>query len=151
MIRLSTKIRYGTRAMVDICLHYSAAPVLAKDVAKRQGVSKKYLDSLLRELTTKGLLRSQRGSGGGFVLARAAGEITMKQIIEALGGEMALSECTTDDASCRQSTQCASRWLWQQLRKLLSDYLDGITLLDMARRQNQLCEVKNDDTKSDPR
>ena len=65
MIKLSTKVRYGTRAMIDICLHCGAAPVLARDVAQRQGVSKKYLDSLLRELTSKGLLRSQRGTGGG--------------------------------------------------------------------------------------
>lgn len=141
MIRLSTKVRYGARAMVDICLNCGAAPVLARDVARRQGVSKKYLDSLLRELTTKGLLRSQRGAGGGFVLARPAAEISMKQVIEALGGELAFTECTGAN-TCDSCGACAMHELWLELKTLLNDHLDRLSLLEMAKRQHQLCEVK---------
>ncbi len=137
-MRLSTKVRYGARAMVDICMQGEGATVMSKDIAKRQGLSKKYLDALLRELKNSGLLRSQRGAGGGFVLAKDPNEITMEDVVAALEGDLALTDCVQQASVCQGTDCCATYLLWKEVSDQISNTLSSLSLAEMAERQTNL-------------
>ena len=93
-MKLSTKGRYGVRLMFDLALHYGEGTVSLKDVAKRQGISEKYLWHLIPPLKNAGLINSTRGSQGGYVLAKPPHLISLKEILLVLEGSMCLVDCT---------------------------------------------------------
>jgi len=132
-VRISTKARYGLRAMLELARCHGQAPVLMATVAERQDLSRKYLHALLTRLKTAGLVRSQRGIGGGFVLARPPDEIRLGDIIRALEGPLVLVDCVGDPRACRRSKDCAARGVWQRLAETVENRLDSVTLAEMAR------------------
>jgi len=104
-MKLSTKVRYGVRAMLDLALYQSGRPVLVKSIAEREDLSKKYLESLLAALKSAGLLRSVRGAKGGYLLARPAEEITMEMIAAALEAPSCwLTAWTTRESAAARAT-----------------------------------------------
>ncbi len=133
-MKLSTKVRYGTRAMVDLAMHQGERPVLVKAIAERQSLSKKYLESLLAALKTAGLLRSVRGAKGGYLLARTPDEITLEMVTNALDGPLALTDCIDTPSVCGQARDCVTRELWRDLTDALRAKLREITLADLAKR-----------------
>ncbi len=136
-MRLSTRGRYGTRAMLDVALHGAEGPVRVKDIAKRQEVSKKYLEHLISRLETAGLLTSIRGASGGMTLARPASEIKLSEILQALEGPIDLVECVDNPEWCPRSASCATRDIWMQIGRLTSDFLESKTLEDLCRQQRE--------------
>jgi Rrf2 family cysteine metabolism transcriptional repressor len=134
-MKLSTRGRYGTRAMLDVALHCAEGPVHLKDIARRQEVSKKYLEHLISRLEAAGLLRSIRGAGGGISLARPPSEIKLSEILQTLEGPIALVECVDNPEWCSRSSSCATRDIWMQMGQLLSDLLESKTLEDLCRQQ----------------
>ena len=136
-MKLSTRGRYGTRAMLDVALHCAEGPVRLKDIARRQEVSKKYLEQLISRLEATGLLTSIRGAGGGITLARPASDIKLSEILQTLEGPIALVECVDNPERCPRSSSCATRDIWMEMDQRLSDLLESKTLEDLCRQQRE--------------
>jgi len=136
-MRLSTKGRYGARAMLDLALNSSKGPVLLREIAKRQEVSEKYLEHSITTLRKAGLVRSIRGARGGYVLAKLPSQIRLSEIMEVLEGSMAPVECVDDPQVCQRAQLCVTRDIWAEMKEAIDNILESITLQDMVERQNR--------------
>ena len=130
-VRLSTRSRYGLRAVVSITRN-ERKPVTCETLAACEDVSKKYLDRLLNLLRGAGLLRSSKGKGGGYILARPPEEITVGDVVCALESGMYLVPCVDDPSVCEKAGTCPSRQVWCTAAAVMKDTLNGITLADLA-------------------
>ncbi len=134
-MRLSTRGRYGVRAMYDLALHYGAGPVSLKATAERQRVSEHYLEQLMAGLRRAGLVTSSRGALGGYELARSPREITVGDIVRVLEGSMDPAECVAEgDAAsdaCDRADECAMRLVWKKLKDCMNRVLNSISLEDL--------------------
>ncbi len=137
-MRLTTKMRYGTRAMLDLALHHNCGPTSLNDIAKRQNLSLKYLERLFATLQSSGLVRGIRGAHGGYQLSQSPGEVTLRQLYETLEDSNALVECTTDPQACDRSKTCVTLPVWAQLFDVCMETLDSITLDDLVQRAQQM-------------
>ena len=137
MMKLSTKGRYGTRLMLDLAINYGKGPVLLKDVAERQEISEKYLGHLIPPLKAAGLLNSTRGAHGGYTLAKAPENITLREVIQAVEGEMAVVECVSSPKICSRVDSCVTRDIWSLMSEKITEVLDSTTLQDMVNRQGE--------------
>lgn len=136
-MKLSTRARYGTRALLDLALHRGEKPVLLRDVAQRQQVSPLYLEHLISPLLAAGILRSTRGARGGISLVKAPEDIKLSEIVQLLEGSIAPAECVNDPDSCPRSSTCVTRDIWEELKKAMSGVLESTTLQDLVERQNE--------------
>jgi len=134
-MRLSTRGRYGTRALLELAMHQGEGPVLLRDIARKQEISLSYLEHLITPLIAAGFVVSTRGPKGGVMLARPANEIRLNEIIHILDGPIAPVECVNSKKACARSEKCAPRDIWQELRKAMNDVLSSTTLKDLVRRQ----------------
>ncbi len=133
-MKLSTVTRYGLRALSDLCAQADESPVAVGDIARRQGIPLSYLEQLFARLRRGHLVKSVRGAQGGYVLARPAREITIAEIIRALGEPIAFGDCQTE-AGCSNTQQCATFELWQRLKDSVDGILETTTLEDIARKE----------------
>jgi Rrf2 family protein len=131
-MRISTKGRYGLRAMFELARCYSEGPLVMSAIAERQGLSRKHLHELLTCLTSAGLVRGIRGPGGGFVLTRLPGDIRLSEVLRALEGPLALVQCVSDRRACKRVNRCAARKVWHRLSRAIEEILDGATLEDLV-------------------
>lgn len=134
-MRLSTKGRYGARAMLDLSLHYGEGPILLKDIARRQQVSERYLENLIVALKAAGLVTSMRGAHGGFTLAKPPSQIKLSEIIQSVEGSIAPAECVDDPKVCSRADLCVTRDIWTEMRDAMSAILESTTLQDLVQRQ----------------
>jgi len=141
-MKLSTKARYGMRAMVDLALHYEKGPILLKDIAKRQEVSMKYLDHIISTLRANGLIESAKTRHSGYVVSRPPCQIKTYEIIKAVEGSLAPVDCVDDPKICHRADFCATLNLWKKLKKSMRDVLEGVTLEDLANEQREIIEQK---------
>lgn len=129
---ISTKGRYALRVMIDLAEHRSDDFVALKEVADRQGISEKYLESIIRMLVKAKVLESLRGKGGGYRLKKSPDEYTAGSILRLTEESLAPVSCLEEDADrCPRMTQCRTRALWQGLDKVINDYLDNVTVADL--------------------
>jgi Rrf2 family protein len=135
-MKVSTRSRYGLRLLVDLCRRDPGKPVFLGDIAKSQAISEKYLSKLVIPLRGAGILKSERGSRGGYVLARKPESISLREIVETLEGGISLIDCTDDIASCSRSADCSARSVWAGLEKAVRDYCEAVSLADIAGREN---------------
>ena len=132
-MKISTKGRYALRMMVDIAEHQKDGYVTLKDVALRQGISKKYLEQIALHISQAGMLRAVRGYQGGYMLARPASEYSVHSILQVVEGSMAPVTCLQQaEYNCERRDTCRTLPLWQGLEALISNYLSGITLEDVV-------------------
>lgn len=136
-MRLSTKGRYGVRALLDVALNCEAGPVLLKDIARRQDISAQYLEHLISPLIKAGILRSLRGSRGGITLGKLPEEIRLSQVVEILEGSVAPVECVDNPSICSRSGFCVTRDVWAEIKAATTGVLDAITLSDLIQRQKE--------------
>jgi len=129
---VSTRTRYGTRAMLELGLNHGAGPVSVRQISQRQEISDKYLEQLVQRLKEAGLVTSIRGAGGGYLLARPPADIRMSDIVQALEGRIADMPCLGDPAACHRSATCASRDVWSHLEGQIALVLDSITVADLV-------------------
>lgn len=134
-MQLSTRTRYGVRALLDIALCADREPVLLREIAERQEVSKGYLEQLILALQSAGFIRSIRGKRGGFVLIKSPSEITLDEVVKALERTVSLVECVNDSQICDRSVNCATRKLWIRLADVMQRELRGLTLKDLMEWQ----------------
>ncbi len=136
MMRLSTRSRYGLRAMKCIALA-GGEPLTSEEIAGREDVSKKYLDGILGALRGAGLIESHRGQGGGYTLSRAPGQISANEVVEVLEGGTALVPCLDDPAQCSRSPGCATREVWKAVSVAIGEVLLGVTIEDLASKEKE--------------
>ncbi len=130
-MKLSTRMRYGMRAMLEIAEHSTGRPVDLNEISKKQGISKKYLHALLVQLKNAGLLTSVRGNTGGYLLSRKPNEITLLVVFTALEGNVELVDCVTHSALCARAGDCAARKFWERLSATIRRELESTTLADL--------------------
>jgi len=140
-LQLSTKVRYGLRAILQIALQKEDTPVMTSLIAEEQMLSKKYLENLLNKLRIAGLIRSVRGSKGGYFLVKEPENITLEDIVIALDGPIALTQCVASNDSCEFTKDCAAHDLWSDMTDLFSDFLKTQTLKDLIYKHNKKKEV----------
>ena len=130
MIRVSTKGRYGTRLMLNLARNYNDGrkAVILKQVAEEEEISIRYLEQIILPLKIYKLVKSIRGAGGGYSLARNPSEITLCSILEALEGSCALVDCVEDKELCHRLPTCAAHEIWKEASDILKDYFEKITL-----------------------
>ncbi|MBU1162768.1 MAG: Rrf2 family transcriptional regulator [Proteobacteria bacterium] len=141
-MRLSTKSRYGTRAMLDIAINYEKGPVSVKSIAHRQGISVKYLEQIIPLLKMAGLIRSVRGAGGGYTLSKDVHQIKLRDIIDALEGSMFPVDCVDNPEICNRANKCVTYEIWKAIQDTINNMLDSITLADMVERQLKINSTK---------
>lgn len=132
-MKLSTKGRYSSRAMLDLAVNYGQGPVSIKDIARRQEISERYLENIMTALISGGLVVSTRGKGGGFMLSKSPHEIRLIEILHIVEGSIALVHCVDDPKKCRRSEKCVTCDIWGMLKKAMTNLLDSITLNDMVK------------------
>ena len=135
-MKLSTKGRYGTRAILDIALHDREGPVPLKDIAQRQQISLPYLEHLITPLIEGGIIRSTRGIGGGVALVKSPEEIRLSEIIGLLEGSIAPVKCIADPSICNRSEFCVMRDIWIKVKTAMDEILESTTLQDLIERQH---------------
>jgi Rrf2 family protein len=129
---ISTKGRYALRVMIDLAEHDKGTPVPLKDIAERQGISKKYLEIIVKDLVDGKLVRGASGKGGGYVLLRKPEEYSVGEIVELMEGTLAPVACLQKDAEeCPRYGSCATLPLWQELDQLVHDFLYRKKLTDL--------------------
>jgi len=136
-MKLSTRGRYGTRALLDLALHRGEKPVPLKDIAQRQNIPLQYLEHLITPLIAGGIVWSTRGARGGVSLARPPEEIKLSEVIGLLEGSIALVECVNDPKYCSRSDLCVTRDIWGELKKVMDGVLESTTLQDLVERQKR--------------
>ncbi|MGM0368204.1 MAG: RrF2 family transcriptional regulator [Actinomycetota bacterium] len=131
-MKLSTRSRYGTRLMLELALNYNNGPVLLKDISQKQDVSLKYLGQLIIPLKAAGLIGSTRGAHGGYFLAKPPSEIKISKIVTSVEGSLDLVECVSHESVCEKSDDCITRKIWKELSNRCYQFLDSITLSELA-------------------
>ena len=136
-MKLSTRGRYTTRALLDLALHQGEGTVPLKDIAKRQQISLRYLEHLITPLKTGGILQSTRGPRGGISLAKPPEEIKLSEVIQLLEGSIAPSECVDNPGICSRSPFCVTRDIWSEMKRAMDGILESTTLQDLVERQKK--------------
>ena len=130
-MRITTKSRYATRMVLDIALHQEHGPVPIGDIARRQNISVKYLEKLIRELRKAGLIHSRRGPQGGHMLARPATDITVGDIVRVLECPPQPEDCVLAEKTCGECTlagQCITRGIWIDTTRVMFEKLDSYVI-----------------------
>jgi Rrf2 family cysteine metabolism transcriptional repressor len=136
-MKLSTRTRYGVRALLELALHEGKGTVFLKDIAARQQISLAYLEHLVAPLIAGGIIRSVKGPKGGIALAKKPGDIKLIEITQLLEGSLAPVECVDHPEVCKRSSKCAARDVWSELKKAMDGVLEATTLQDLAERQKK--------------
>lgn len=132
-MKISTKGRYALRLMVDLAEHKDNGFIALKDVAKRQNISKKYLEQIVPVLNGAGLLATNRGNRGGYRLAKEPKEYTVGDILRITEGSIAPVSCLDSEINlCERKNFCQTLYVWEGLYKVVNEYLDGITVQDIV-------------------
>ena len=131
---VSTKGRYALRVMIDLAEHHSGEYIPLKEVASRQEISEKYLESIISVLVKAGFLQGLRGKGGGYRLTRSPEQYTAGAILRLTEGSLAPVACLENGAApCSRLSECRTLPMWKNLDHLVNDYLESITLADLAQ------------------
>ena len=136
-MKLSTRTRYGTRALLELALRKGEGPIFLKDIAKQQEISLPYLEHLIAPLIAGGVIRSTKGPKGGISLARNPEEIKLSEITQLLEGTVAPVECIDDPGACSRSSSCVTRDVWKEVSDAINGILTSITLEDMVNRRRE--------------
>ena len=135
---ISTKGRYALRVMIDLAEYQAEDFIPLKVIAERQEISEKYLESIIKLLVRARLLNGVRGKGGGYQLTKAPEQYTVGSILRLTEDSMAPASCLQSDAAtCPRMASCRTLPLWQGLNKVISDYLDNITIADLVRSDTE--------------
>ena len=135
MLKLSTKARYGLRAMVELACHEGEGPVQLRAIAGAQNLSPKYLEQLTIPLRNSGLIHSERGPRGGYRLAKPASRITALDVVRAVEGAVTLLDCVSEPDVCERSAGCAARGLWSKVSAAINATLREVTLADLREKE----------------
>jgi len=143
-MKLSTKGKYGVRAVFEIARHYGKGPITIKEISERQGISFSYLEQILHKLGKARLIESVRGPAGGYLLGRLPQDLTIGDIVRALEGPIALSHCLEpgERGDCHQTDDCVARMVWAKVGAKIEEALDSISFQDLLQNQKEQILLK---------
>ena len=133
-MKLSTRSRYGLRAILELAMEHGNGPVQIKTIAKRQDISNKYLEQLMSILKSSGLVRSIRGAKGGYTLAKEPKEITVADVFLTLEGPLVTVECLEHPEFCTKCTDCVTRYVWGKIHGSVLEVMQSITLQELVEK-----------------
>ena len=136
-MRVSMKVDYGVRALLDLAQHYGAGPIQTAEIAERQGVPEPYLDQLLTNLRKVGLVKSRRGPNGGYVLAQDPTQLSLGSIFSALDGPLVPIDCLDGSMDCNLAGHCAQQDVWRRIEEVTHSVLEATKLADLVTTQRQ--------------
>jgi Rrf2 family protein len=139
---LSTKGRYGLKAIFELALNYGLGPVSLKKISDKYDISESYLEQLFAKLKKSGYIDTVRGPQGGYFLAKNPNEITVGMILRTLEGDITTSECINKEVCSRESI-CATRVILEKIEKSINNVIDNITLADMQAEQKNILTEEN--------
>jgi len=144
-MKLTTKGRYGVKAMIDLALQGSEEPVSLKSIAERQNLSENYLEQLFAVLKKSDLVKSVRGAQGGYLLAGNPADITIGSILRSLEGSLAPVDCVLeeDPVKCDKSDSCITKFVWEKIRDSVNSVVDSITLADLIAEYKKKNDAKD--------
>ena len=132
-MKIFTKGRYALRMMLDLALNEETGYIPIKEIAKRQGISDKYLEQIISVLNRAGFVKSVRGAGGGYKLTKKPSEYTVRMILELTEGSLAPVACLEDEVNtCERAESCVTLGVWKKIYKAVNDVVDNITLQDLV-------------------
>lgn len=137
-MKLSTKITYGVRALFDIAYHSCGKPAKVKDIARRQGISPRYIEQIFIDFKKHDIIKTVRGPNGGYLLAHEPGEISLGDIIKSIEGNIELVSCksvsTEETDECMIKKQCVTAPIWNELNDKISSFFNSISIQDLCER-----------------
>ena len=137
-MKISTKGRYAMRMMLDLAEHQNCGFIALKDIAERQNISKKYLEQIIPILNRSGIPKTNRGSQGGYQLAKTPDKYTVGEILRLTEGSLSPIACVEENpAECERSGDCAMLPIWQGLYQVINEYLDSITLQNIMDQHRE--------------
>lgn len=139
-LKLSTKGRYGLRALIDLALHCEGEPVSITSIAARQGISERYLEQLMGMLKKAGLVKSIRGAAGGYALAKRASEISVGDVLRALEGSLEPVDCPglSSEAGCKSADNCVTKYVWQRINESITRTVDEMMLDGLVEESRKM-------------
>ena len=140
-MKLSTKGRYGLRALVDIAVYSEEGPVSISAVSKRQNITIRYLEQLLPKLKKAGIIKSIRGAQGGYYLAKPLEDISVGDVLRSLEGDLNLVECseiTGDGKECVGSKYCVTKTVWRKINDSIRETVDSICLKELVEEAKEI-------------
>ena len=142
-MKISTKGRYALRLMLDLALNSNGTAVPLKEVAERQGISDKYLEQIVTQLSRASLVRSVRGAGGGYLLTRNPSEYSVGESLRVLEGNLAPVSCAEGTGCCDRADRCVTVEVWREIQAAVSQVVDSMTLADLVRRYHEKCSQES--------
>ncbi len=131
-MKISTKGRYALRIMIDLAMQPGDSAVPLRDISKRQGITLKYMEQIMPLLTKAGYVRGFRGNNGGYLLAKSPQDYRVGDILRTVEGSLAPIACLDDATNrCVRQDQCPTLPFWEGLWKVVTDYVDGVSLADL--------------------
>jgi Rrf2 family cysteine metabolism transcriptional repressor len=140
-VKLSTRTRYGIRAVLELAIIYGQGPLQLKVIAQHQDISVKYLEQIIAMLKSGGFIRSVRGARGGYILAKSPNQIKLSDVFDCLEGPVNTVECVENQDSCVRAADCIARQVWMQVEDAINNVLQSITLqdlVDIAKHKREL-------------
>jgi Rrf2 family cysteine metabolism transcriptional repressor len=136
-MKLSTRTRYATRAMLELAENFGKGPLQTRVIAKHQEISVKYLEQIMSALKSAGLIKSQRGAKGGYILAQSPEKIKLSEIFDIFEGQVLTVECVSNEKFCDRAGDCVARQVWCEIQKAMKGILESITLQDALDKSKQ--------------
>ena len=139
-MKISTKGRYGLRALIDLAQYSEIEPVSINSIASRQGISERYLEQLMMLLKKAGLVKSIRGAGGGYVLAKEIDQISVGDVLRALEGDLKPVECAAYDSedSCEAAGGCVTKYVWQRINESINQTVNEMSLKELVEESKKI-------------
>ena len=131
-MKLSTRTRYGSRALVEIALGYPERAICVREIAQNQRISPKYLEQIIAELKLAGLVRPIRGMHGGYTLTRPPDRINLREVFDVLEGSVAPVDCVDQPDICSFRSACPTRGTWVAVKAAITDVLERTSLQDLV-------------------
>ena len=131
-MKLSTKGRYGLKAMLELAIRYNEGPISIKYIAESQDIPERYLEQLFSKLKKSGLIKSIRGAQGGYMLMDEPSKISVGDILRVLEGPISISECISEDGKCSKQSKCATRLVWKRMKKAIDEVVNTTYLQDIV-------------------
>lgn len=148
-MKITTKGRYGLRALIDLAKYSEIEPVSINSIATRQGISERYLEQLMTLLKKAGIIKSIRGAGGGYVLAREMSDISVGDILRALEGSLESVECAafSQDDSCEAAGGCVTKYVWQKINESINRTVNEISLKQLVEESKAVPDTTSSQMK----
>ena len=134
---ISTRGRYALRVMIDLAEHATGTFTALKEVAQRQDISQKYLESIMSNLSKSGFVEGAQGKGGGYRLSRAPEDYKVGEILRLTEGSLAPVECVDGEGDCSRADRCVTIEVWRALKEAIDNVVDSITLADLVEKYSE--------------